>query len=208
MKRSWILVLTIIGVPFITLAHPTSFKGSYIVENKFSDSMTEMGLGYSVSNRSAVWGKVMGFPMQTEDTLGLIQINHLLQRWNAPESQGNLYVGLGGGQFFQSETAPKDNVGLAFIQADWETRHIYLMADHHNFTEKAPHRQITKARVGFAPFLTDYQNQSAWMIFEGVKYDKEAIDMRALLRLYYRNILWEVGGSMKGYALINLMSHF
>lgn len=194
----------------LTLAHPTSFKGSWILESRFSEPMTEMGIGHTFANSTALWFKTMGFPMQNQETLGLVQINHLLKRWNAPESQGNFYVGLGGGSSLYSvgPSQIQGNVTLGFLQADWETRELYFMIDHQNFSTNAPHTQVTRARVGIAPYLTDFDQQSAWMILETAQFDHQPLDVRGILRLYYKNILYEIGGSMRGQAIVNLMTHF
>lgn len=190
-------------------AHPTSFKGSWIIESKFSEPMTEMGLGYGLSSQFAAWVKTMGFPMSNQQKIGILQINHLLKRWNAQDSQGNIYVGLGHGKTIYSlSPAEKQNsMGLGFVQADWETRFIYLMADYQAFTEGAPHQKISRVRLGLAPYLAEFDQQSAWMIAEVVQFDDLPLDIRALLRLYHKNILYEIGGSLNGSAIINLMTH-
>lgn len=191
------------------MAHPTSFKGSWIIESKFSEPMTEIGLGYGLSSRYALWVKTMGFPMANQEKIGLVQMNHLLKRWNAPESQGNLYVGLGGGRSYYSNQPQLNqaSLGLGFIQADWETRYIYIMADHQTFSPGAPHHRISRLRVGLAPYIADFDQQSAWMIGEFVQFDNLPLDVRAILRLYHKNILYEIGGSLNGSAIINLMTH-
>lgn len=190
-------------------AHPTSFKGSWMIESKFSQPMTEIGIGYGLSSHYALWVKTMGFPMLNQDKIGLIQMNHLIKRWNAPESQGNLYIGLGGGRAYHSNQNPLNisPLGLAFIQADWETRFIYMMFDHQFFSPGAPHQKISRFRLGIAPYLAEYNEQSAWMIGELVQFDNLDLDVRAILRLYHKNILYEIGGSLNGSAIINLMTH-
>jgi len=194
----------------LAFAHPTSFKGSWIFESKFSAPMTEMGLGHTFANSTALWVKAMGFPMQSQETLGIVQVNHLLKRWNATESQGNLYIGAGGGSSLNSRgpSLIDGNVALGFLQADWETREVYFMLEHQSFSCNAPHTSVTRARAGVAPYLADFDQQSAWMILETAQFDHQPLDVRGILRLYYRNILYEVGGSMNGQFIVNLMSHF
>jgi hypothetical protein len=197
-------------LPALGIAHPVSFKGSWMIESKFSSPMTEMGIGHTLGYSTALWVKAMSFPIQHTDTLGFIQINHLLKRWNSEDSQGNIYIGAGKGQSINlnSSLPPLRNISLGFFQVDWETRQVYFMIDHQNFSTNTPHTAVTRARGGFAPYLSDFDQQSAWMILEVAQFDHEFLDIRGILRLYYKNILYEIGGSMNGQAIVNLMTHF
>lgn len=195
---------------YLSLAHPTSFKGSLILETKSSSQMTDWGLGYSFLSNTAIWGKTLGFDSLPQNRLNLIQVNHLIKRWNAKESQGNLYIGYGLGKWDQNLNPTNSNpTSLGFLQADWETREVYFMFDHQTINEAlAPYKKINRIRVGLAPYLVDFDHQSAWIIFEGAKHDETPTDWRVLLRLYYQNVLWEMGTSINHGFIFNLMTHF
>ncbi|MCS6838305.1 MAG: hypothetical protein NZ480_05605, partial [Bdellovibrionaceae bacterium] len=107
-------------------AHPTTFQGGVVVESKWSEPMQEVGLGYSIHSRFAIWTKAFSFQKLNQswgssasEVVGL-QFNWLVKRWNEWNSQGNWYAGIG--LFEYGFTS-------FFMQADWETRQIYTMID-------------------------------------------------------------------------------
>jgi hypothetical protein len=52
----------------------------------------------------------------------------------------------------------------------------------------------TKLRLGFAPYLAEFDELSFWLILEDRK-STEQSSVFPILRFYYRNALWEVGGT-------------
>ena len=191
------------------LSHPTSARGTTIIDTKFNNLMSEMGLGYSFHTQWALWLRTMtspqSHPSPHSPLINFVQINHLVKRWNQKESQGNLYLGAGleYGQPLRSRTS-----SLGYLQADWETRHIYTMLEYQTWTQPMPSTESIKFRLGVAPYLVDFDKQSAWIILESQTLNRQDWELRTLLRLYFQNILWEMGGSLNGNVLINIMSHF
>jgi len=205
------IIISLISFIFTKAAsgHPTSFKDSVIIDSRFSQPMSEIGIGYSATHRIAFWGKSLAFNFAGPAHSTNLQINYLVQRWNQIESQGNVYVGLGYGQWTNRMVTPlARELHYYFLQADWETRYIYFMIEHYGFQSKSLNNMMmNKYRFGFAPYTVDFEAMSSWIIYEGFDQINQSIDHRMLLRMYYKNVLFEIGGSLNGYAIINLMTH-
>jgi hypothetical protein len=132
----------------------------------------------------------------------------LLHRWNNLDSQANLYFSAGyGAQSFQNQTS---GAALGDFEADWESRKYYLDANVQDVLA-ADQRQFfsTRLRGGIAPYIADYNELSTWLIFQvetkPFLYDQPSLT--PLVRLFYRNVLVEIGSSFEGDWQFNFMIH-
>jgi|GEM_PF-3127147 hypothetical protein len=182
-------------------SHPTSFKGSMIFDSQFSDSFRAVGLGWSFSSKAALWAKGAAWWNKSGSLVTHYwpSVNYLLWRGNELDYQSNWYVGLG---------VSKQGQVLPFTQLDWENREVYFMLDYQGLPGDLGPSFMSRQRIGVAPFLADFDQWSAWLIVENMSMGWEYQELRQILRFYYRNILYEIGGSLRGGWLVNLMVHF
>ncbi len=174
--------------------------------------MNEILLTYSFSPSMALAATYL---RDSKSEFYVPRADFLLKRWNNEDSQGNIYFSGGAGwEKFNSRTS---GVSLAEIVADWESRKYYVYMDHiylrrqnsENPDLAEPDYNHTKARIGTAPFLADYQDLNVWLILQGEKHRQEPnIEMTQFVRFYMRNVLWEVGARFDGGWAFNYMVHF
>jgi hypothetical protein len=196
-------------------AHPVFFADGYGLTINSAHESVDVYSAYTLSHRMALGARYIGYRTvgQTpQDNLVMAQSSFLLKRWNAPASQANIYLTLSGGNRIFTE-GPEDRtlkVGMMELQADWEDRRYYTMAESRVIgtdTQKSIYE--SKARLGFAPYLAEYKELNTWIILEASERwnDNKAPSVTPFLRLFYNNFLTEIGYSLDGKMKFNLMTH-
>jgi hypothetical protein len=104
-----------------------------------------------------------------------------------------------------------EGVSRLGFEADYETRQIYFLGMYEHLLSPTLFKQETvKLRGGFAPYLGDFSELNTWFIVQA-DYDlqtKGEVDLTPYFRFYYKNILWEIGSSIKtGDLSLTLMVH-
>jgi hypothetical protein len=140
--------------------------------------------------------------------------NFLVKRWNETDSQANFYLSAGSGfEKFDGKTVPAQ-FGEAVL--DWESRKYYTYLEHQyirrdeTLNPALPLQDYnhTRLRLGFAPFLADYEDLNIWYIAQFEKHNQEdQINATQFLRFYRKNVLWEVGAGFDGSLAFNFMVH-
>ena len=132
-----------------------------------------------------------------------------LNRWNAPNSQGNLYLKSGLGiAYIDDETEPAAYSGIA---ADWEDRRYFVSYENRFFyggdiDTFAKH----KARIGIAPYIGGYGDLHTWLMLQS-DYDageKDSFSMTPLVRLFKGADLLEAGYNFDNGILLNYVHRF
>lgn len=138
----------------------------------------------------------------------LPQFNYLAKRWNGLTSQANVYfVGGWGGYEFEER---KKTTALAGMEADYETRKVYFSG---KFTGIMPrgdgNTAVAIGRVGVAAYPAEFDELSSWLILD-VQHNtrlKHSVTVTPVLRLFYKNVLSEIGSSFNGDWMLNFMIH-
>lgn len=193
------------------MAHPVSYKGATGIMSYNSAATNELLLTYSLSSRFALGTTYL---RDSSSEFYIPRVNFLLARWNEENSQANIYVSAGSGwEKFNSKTY---NVQLGEIIADWESRKYYLYLEHQYLRRNNQDNTLipeqdynhTKARLGFAPFLAEYDELNVWAILQFDKHlNKTQIEATPFLRFYIKNVLWEIGAGFSGNFAFNFMIH-
>lgn len=211
-----ILKLIALGIGALTSlqvahAHPVSYQDGFGIMSYNSQKMNDLMLTYSFSPRFAV---AHTYLRDSNSEFYIPRVNFLLKRWNNPESQANIYFSAGSG--VEKFNSKKSSALLGEIILDWESRKYYTYLEHRyirrNNTENLdiPLQDYnrTKLRLGFAPFLADYEELNIWFITQFDKAnDKGQIDATQFLRFYRKNVLWEIGAGFNGSIAFNFMIH-
>lgn len=190
-------------------AHTVSFKGAHALNFANSEDMSMWTYNYSMTPKNSIGANYYRFelPGKTE-RFYFLEANFLLKRWNELSSQGNLYLSLGQGL---SESNSQYHSDVA-IEADWETRKYYTAFKTQgilNHKDSSKNIYYTKYRVGFAPYLAEFDQINTWIILETkyVNKMKEEFSVTPFVRLFYQNFLMEIGISNKGSSEFNFMVH-
>jgi hypothetical protein len=191
------------------IARPVSYPGGWTVIQEWNPDMGSLLVHYT-PNRHWSAG-LLGLRMRERGwTLAGPQATWLVNRWNMPASQANLYLsgGLGAARADAGRARPG---GLARIQGDWENRRFMVMGmaqvTHGSGIETA---NMQMFRAGFAPYLASYGGVHLWL-FGQVRRDSSAEDRiqpAFVARVFYKTVLVEAGVAAGGGAIVNSTFRF
>ena len=193
------------------LAHPVGFKDAVGVMSYNSAKMSELTLAYSLSHRFAL---ATTYLRDSKSEFYIPRANLLVKRWNESDSQANFYLSAGAG--IEKYGLKSEGARLGQIILDWESRKYYTSIDHLYIQRDNDSNPLiplsdynhTKLRLGFAPFLADYEDLNIWFITQFDKHnDEKQIDATQFLRFYQKNVLWEIGAGFNGSLAFNFMIH-
>jgi hypothetical protein len=186
MNKIKMIAFTLFFLLNIVFSHPTTFKSGRILWYVKNNSMEDLRLGYSIRHNWLVGGRILKTPMN-EDLM--INSNWLLKRWNKVGSQANMYI------LSNLSFNKKYHLGL---QGDWENRRWYIaqMIDYYDG------EQSYEMRLGFSPYLIDFNGLSTWFIIQNINGS-----IKPIIRLFKDNYLVEFG-SKNGNNYLTLMVHF
>lgn len=206
----WLLFLPCLIVPTTGWSHPVSYKGAFSVMSWNQPDATDWMLTYTHARSAAVAAHY--FRIDTEDgplRAGLAGLNWRVKRWNAPDTQANMYLSVGaGGARRADDTSP---AGFAAFQVDHESRRHLLWAEASTLRpDDGPSVYRWEARAGLAPYLAAFDEPAAWLIvsLQGQPQMEQNMSLVPMLRVFYRNVLGEAGAGARGDWMFNFMVHF
>jgi hypothetical protein len=192
-------------------AHPVSYKDALGIMSYNSQRMNELLLTYSFSPKIAV---AHAYLREFESEYYIPRVNFLVKRWNNSDSQGNVYLSGGSGK--EKYESNSYNVHLGELVVDWENRKYYTYFEHLYLKRENDKNSLaldldqnhSKLRLGFAPFLADYEDLNVWYIIQFERHnDEKQNEATQFLRFFRKNVLWEVGAGFDGSVAFNFMIH-
>jgi len=203
-----VILMSLVFLPTKALwAHPVIFTGGTALTYTSDGHSRDFTAGYSFTHRLSLNFRYLDLAESSEkksergDVIHLAQVNVLAKRFNMPASQGNIYLGAGVGD--------KDH-SLFRVDADWEDRKYYIASAYEKIFERSNRKaEMTKARVGFAPYVAESGMIHSWLIMQ---YSRNSMSeykdtVTPILRIFHRNVLFEIGSSFRGDAFLMLMTH-
>lgn len=214
MKRSILLtaVMSVLSVA-IAEAHPVSFRGSYGIMGHHSQTLSHNQINYSFRHWFASGLHYYRRPNLGGSNYALFgTTNFLLKRWNGRAFQANIYA-FGGPGYSRLTSIGDDFMVKAGTQFDIEDRRLYFLVKHVEiFNDDRRDLWRSTARVGIAPYIDGYEGIHSWLIlqWQGYKFAGEKFDysITPTLRVFYRNLLFEIGHSLQGEVNFNYIAHF
>ena len=197
-----------------SLAHPTSYEGSTGLMSYNQPDLNLLELNYSWKYWFATSVRHLNFNkdfLNKEARATYASLNFLAYRHNTDKLQANLYLA-GGAGVSNIDTKSKDS-GFGLAQFDIEDRKFYFLAKHQVLFDKEDYElQISNVRAGMAPYVAPADGIHSWLILEYLSQNfrnfKTSEDLGPLLRVFYKNLLFEVGYTFKGLSKFNFISHF
>lgn len=199
------LIMLSFLVSFRSYAHPVAYARAYSYMAQNTSKASENTLVYSPK----YWlGYGLKHIQSGENEWTNLHLGFLLKRWNEFEYQGNIYLFGGPGRVkYQGEEASFAKYGF---QADWETRRVYTLFKYTSAQSDLIRTEEFVGRVGFAPFVAGFNDLNAWGILQ-VKYsalEEKQTEITPYLRMFYKNVLWEMGSSLDQNWMFNFMVRF
>jgi hypothetical protein len=206
--RLLVLLLLLFSAP--AWAHPVSYQGAIGVMTWNQPFLADHWITYSFRPDLAVAARSMRMQMDEGDLrLYLPQLDWLVKRWNETHSQANIYVygGFGGARL----DSAGGTAGMFGVEADAESRKLFVLAKYEGMLSSLVRDfHHGEFRLGIAPYEAEYDEIAAWFMVQ-LQYHPSLARPYAvtpLARMFYKNVLWEVGSSLDGDWMINFMFHF
>ena len=191
--------------------HPVAYKGAVSLMAFNQPDMQDWQVLYTVARNLSLGVDYIHDTMSGTERFYLVpRISWLMKRWNGEDYQANIYV-VGGAGGVRKDSAI-ELVGEGSVEADYETRKVYVSGKATVIGAKNTDTlAVYQFRTGFAPYAGEYEGLNAWLIGQ-VQYfpfsNEESVRVGPVLRLFYQNVLWEVGVSARGTWNFNFMVHF
>lgn len=207
-KHVLTLVITFFMAPALW-AHPVSYEGAVSLMSYNKDQHNEFLLTYSVKSYLAA---AIYYFREGDVNFTVPRLNYLAKRWNNEDSQGNIY--LSGGYGYERSFNQTVGAGFGAIDVDWESRKYYTAAAYERFFRQnkddisRPDFEVIKARAGIAPYLAEFNEINTWFILEAQKMNDTPVVLTQFVRLFYKNVLVELGAGFDGGWAFNYMVHF
>ncbi len=193
-------------------AHPVIYQGGWVLSTDNMESFSGNQAMYSFSHRWSAGSNYWRLGIEEEEReVALLKLNHLLYRYNGENSQGNIYLHGGYGLADGNSAFNRTDAYLGGIEADWETRQIYTAAKYYHFNMAGKQDvRMYQGRIGFSPMLAKFEDLQSWVMLQGMVISdiEPKLMLTPMVRFFYHNILWEMGASVKGSWMLNLMVHY
>ncbi len=193
--------------PLWSFSHPVIYKGGWVYWGEFSQSSNSQIVSYTFHPRFSLGFKSEYYLDLNEYRDYKLAFSILVKRWYLKDSQANVYASFYGGKFHQKDVDGK--VLQSQWDVDWESRSFYTAFQTSFLKFKGEVFSKYSYRIGFAPYVSGMDALQTWMIFQ-IRYFKKLkneINITPMMRLFYKNILWEVGSNLKGSYFLTLMVH-
>lgn len=208
--KSILLVLIVCSAP-LAWSHPVSFKDSIGIMGSHAPMMSHNQINYSFKHWFATGvHHIRSMDVQNRSAT-FASGNFLLKRWNGESFQANLYANIGIGE--SNLSGKSDAAGFGLLQFDIEDRKYYFLAKHLGLvTDRQTDFYQTVVRAGIAPYEDPFDGLHSWIILEWQEFNirnvREMSDLTPFLRVFYRNLLFEIGQSFNGVTRFNYIVHF
>lgn len=193
-------------------AHPVAFEDSKGVMGDHSPQLSHFQVNYSFKHWFALGVHHFDIPSDKANYFAnFLSTNFLLKRWNGPNYQGNLYAVLGVGH--SKITEESRGAVLSKLQFDIEDRDYYFLSSYSQVTtENLVDLRSGVVRAGFAPYVAKFDDIHSWLILEWRTINRLNTgfveDVTPLLRIFYKNLLFEIGHSFNGATRFKYIVHF
>ena len=198
---------------FATHAGPMGFKDSWMAMGDLGPNWREGWVNYALTPRDAVG--VGAIYMRSDDkrkTRDLQEATYtrLLRRWNAEDSQANLWF-MGGVGAIQGNTFSGSKfVVTPGVQFDYETTRVYTSATVRLYRAPGLNHDYGAVRAGFSFFEADYEDTQPWLIVEArrLRALSDKTEITPMLRLINKGYFVEAGVNNSRQLRFNFMYIF
>jgi hypothetical protein len=209
------LAVGVLGLWLSTSAFcaPMGFKDSWMAMGDFSPNWQEAFANYALTPRDAVG--VSALTMRSDDEtrtrrLSEATYTRLLQRWNLPEAQANVWFLGGVGTVTGNDFAEAKTMVTPGIQVDYETTRVYAALTARLYRAEGISHDFASVRVGFSFYEVDYDQTQPWFILEARRMNdlSDKTEITPMLRLIHNRYFVELGVNNASQVRANFMYIF
>jgi len=188
--------------PIVICAAPMGFQGSWMSMGDFGQNWREIYANYALTPRDA-FGLEHTY-MRSDDERHTVRLTdaiytRLLQRWNLPNAQSNVwFIGGLGSARMRDQSAGLADTRLMIspgVQLDYETTRVYFAAMARLYRAHGINHDYGSVRAGFSFYETDYDQTQPWLIVEVRRMHdlSDKIEITPMFRLINKNYFIEAG---------------
>ena len=195
-------------------ARPVSYPGGWTGMLMNDGDKNSIRIHYSPTSKLSV-GYRLEYWRNTEIIFNGVQMNNLLQRWNNPDSQANLYLKSGIGVaysdegYFDGKTSPAGFTGIA---TDWEDRRFFVSYENrYTAVEEIDNFYQQYIRIGVAPYIGDYGDLHTWFLLQVEQMiidDEDTLTITPIVAFLKNVHLIEIGVSNHEEVLLNYIFRY
>ena len=156
-------------VPVAALAHPVTYPGNLMTMVEADRNWVDANAWYTFAPSHAVGGGYTAFKndgINRERRMPNLHYNYRVARWNAPDSQANIYIQQGLGSASGSDFTGRRWTWMPGVQADYETRKVFVKYAWHGYKSSAFTHAFHNAQIGGAFVVGGYEESSHWAILD------------------------------------------
>ncbi|MDI1259124.1 hypothetical protein [Aquabacterium sp.] len=214
MKKTLLLAhVAVVVAASAAHAAPMGFKDSAMAMGDFSPNWRESWVNYALTSRDAVG--VGGVYMRSDDksktrTLAEVNYTRLVQRWNLPHAQANVWFFAGAGSIRGNDFAGTKLAVAPGVQVDYETTRIYLAATGRLYRAEGLNHDFASIRAGFSFYEVNYDEIQPWFVVEARRMRglSDTTEITPMLRLIHNRYFVELGVNTSKEARANIMYIF
>lgn len=134
----------------------------------------------------------------------------LVQRWNMPAAQANIWFVGGFGTVTGNGFPGSKAVASPGVQVDYETTRVYAGASARLYRAKGINHDYASARLGFSFYEVDYDQTQPWLVLEvrRMRGLSDKTEITPMLRLIHNRYFVEFGINNASQARANFMYIF
>lgn len=179
-------------------ARPVSYAGGWTLMQDNNGMYSSLHAHYSPTATDSI-GLYVEQNQEMDTTFTGLQYTRLARRWNAPQSQGNLYLHLGAGAADPFGSGETEFGSFAGVSADWETRRVFVSYDSRVRDYGENETLSHAARLGIAPYVAEFGGFHTWAMVqvENTPDADEPLTVTPLLRFFQGPLLVEAGYTLE-----------
>jgi hypothetical protein len=193
-------------------AGPMGFKDSWMAMGDFGPNWREAWVNHAVTSRDAFGAGALTMRADDDKTLtrdvAELTYTRLLQRWNAPHSQANVWFVGGLGAVRGSNFAGTRTLWAPGLQVDYETTRVYVAAFGRLYRARGGlNHDYAALRAGFSFYDVEYEETQPWLVLEARRMRglSAQTEITPMLRLINKGWFVEFGVNQDKQARFNFM---
>ncbi len=212
-----ISILILLGLTRVAQARPVSYPEAWTLMIRNDADQNSAHLHYTVDTQHSI-GLRVRYDREEDFIFTGAQLNRLMKRWNAPDSQANIYGHIAIGKVFDDlddaemrDKRESDEALFLGVSGDWETRRYFVSGaaeywDNGRFGDFSAYH----GRLGVAPYVANTGALHTWFMVEGHHRpeSRDKLGASAVVRFFKGPALLEVGMDDQGQPLLNYIHRY